>query len=59
MALIAERGVNRIHNRFVEIGIGIDDNGVLAAHLADDALQFQLAFARLAGALPNAQPYFA
>ena len=43
LALISEGGINRIDDRFVEIGIGIDDDGVLAAHFANDALQFALA----------------
>ena len=59
LALITEGGVNRVDDRFVEIGVGIDDDGVLAAHLAHDALQFFLAGTRFAGAFPNAQPDFA
>ena len=34
-------------DRFIEIRIGVDDDGVLAAHLANDALQFRLARARV------------
>ena len=59
LSLITERGINRIDDRFVEIGIGIDDDGVLAAHFADDALELALTFSRFAGAFPNAQPDFA
>ena len=31
-----------MHHRFVEIGVVVDDDGVLAAHLADDALHMVL-----------------
>ena len=59
LSLVTKGGVNRVDNRLVEVGVGIDDDGVLAAHLADDALQFALARTRFAGAFPNAQPDFA
>ena len=59
LALITERGINRIDDRFVEIGVGIDDDGVLAAHFANHAFELALAVARFAGALPNSQPDFA
>ena len=49
----------RVDDRFVEIGVGIDDDGILAAHLANDALQFALAGTRFARAFPNAQADFA
>ncbi len=41
--MIAEGGVNGIDDRFIEIGVGIDDDPVLPAHFTDDALQFALA----------------
>ena len=59
LALITERGINRIDDRFVEVGIGIDDDGVLAAHLADDAFEFALPGPGFAGALPDSQSNFA
>ena len=59
LALITEGGINRIDDRFVEVGVGIDDDGVLAAHLADDAFQFALARAGFAGRFPNSQADFA
>ena len=59
LTLITECGINRIDNRFVEIGIGIDDDRVFAAHLAYDPLELALAFSRLPRALPNSQPHFA
>ncbi len=49
LALVTKGGINRVDDRLVEVGVGIDDDGVLAAHLADDALQFALAGERLAG----------
>ena len=55
LSLVTEGGINRVDDRFVEVGVGIDDDGILAAHLANDAFQFALAGARFAGAFPNAQ----
>ena len=34
----------------VEVGVGVDDHAVLAAHLGDDALEVVLALADLGGA---------
>src|SRR5713101_4377265 len=53
LALIAERGINRIDDRFIEIGIGIDDDGVFAAHFANDALELALTGSRDPGAFPD------
>ena len=53
LALITERGINRVDDRFVEVGIGIDDDGVLPAHLADDAFQFALARRAFCRRLPR------
>ena len=59
LPLITESGVNRVDDGFVEIGVGIDDDRVLPAHLADDALEFALTRAGFAGRLPNSQTDFA
>ena len=59
MPLITKGGIDSVDNRFVEVGVGIDDNGVLAAHLTNDALEFALTFSRLSSALPNPQTDFA
>ena len=53
LALITESGINRIDDRFIEIGVGIDDDRVLAAHFANDALQFALARACFARRFPK------
>src|SRR5207248_1360380 len=59
LSLITECGVNRVDDCLVDIGIGVDDDSVFAAHLTNDPLQLALTFARFAGALPTLQPYFA
>lgn len=43
LALEAEGGVADAEDGFVEIGAGVDDDGVFAAHLADDFLDVALA----------------
>ena len=42
LPLIAESGIDNMSHRFVQIGVTIDDDGVFAAHLADDALHMRL-----------------
>ena len=55
LALETEGRVERGGHRLVLIGVVIDDEGVLAAHFADDFFQVGLAGPRLAGRLPDAQ----
>ena len=43
----------------VEIGVGIDNDRVLPAHLANDALQFALTFSRFSAGFPDFQTDFA
>src|SRR5207249_11346683 len=43
LSLVTESGINCVHDRFVKIGVGIDNDRVLAAHLADHALELSLA----------------
>src|SRR5436309_3577026 len=59
LPLITESGVDGVDNGFIEIGVGIDNDRVLPAHLANDALELALARARFAGRLPNSQTNFA
>ena len=40
---VAERRVHRRGDRLVEVGVGVDDDRVLAAHLGDDPLDVALA----------------
>ncbi len=58
LTLITKGRINRIDDRFVEIGIGIDDDPVLSAHFANDALEFALTRAGFAGRFPNSQTHF-
>jgi hypothetical protein len=44
---------------YIEIGVGIDNHGVFATHLANHVLELALALARLAGAFINSQAHFA
>ena len=53
LSLITERGINRIIDRLANIGIGIHDHCVLAAHLANDTLEFALTGSSDTGRLPN------
>src|SRR5207249_6700718 len=57
LSLITKGGVDRVHDRFVEISIGIDNDCVLAAHLADDALKFALARSGFARRLPRSEEH--
>src|SRR6266536_3352638 len=59
LTLKTERGINRIDNRFIQIGVRIDDHCVFTSHLANDALELALAFARFASALPDPQAHLA
>ena len=56
MPLIAECRVDGVHDCLIKISVGIDNHGIFAAHLADNALQFVLARAGFASRLPNSQP---
>src|SRR5579871_4367970 len=55
LALVAERGDEHTIYGFLEVGIGIDDDGVFAAHLGDHAFNPDLAFLRLGGEFVDAQ----
>src|SRR5438477_6945040 len=59
LPLITESRVDRVDNGLIEIGIGIDNDRVLPAHLTDDTLELALARAGFAGRLPNSQTDFA
>ena len=59
LSLIAERGINRIDDRFVEVRVRIDNDRILAAHLADDVFELALAISRFARAFKNSQTDFA
>jgi len=43
LSLKAKSGMNDSEHRLIEIGVGIDNRGVLSAHLANDLLQITLA----------------
>ena len=59
MALVTKGGISAIDDRFIEIGIGIDNDSVFSAHFANHALELALIGAGDAGALPNSQTDFA
>ena len=48
-----------MHHRFVEIGIVVDDHGILAAHLANHALDMVLPGTMRVGFAQNFQTDFA
>ena len=58
LAVEAEGGGGDAVDSCVEVGIGIDDDGVLAAELEDGALEEVLAGLRLGGALVDLEAYF-
>ncbi len=47
LAGVAERRDDGARDRLVEVGVVVDDDRVLAAHLGDDALDVALAWSRL------------
>ena len=59
LPLITESRVDGVHYGFVEIGVGIDDDRVFPAHLANDTFELALARAGFAGRFPNSQTDFA
>ena len=59
LPLITESRVDRVDDGLIEFGVGIDNDRVFPAHLADDALELALARAGFAGRLPNSQTDFA
>ena len=52
----AERGVGERGDDVVEVGVGVDDHAVLAAHLGHDALEVPLAGRELGGGLEDLEP---
>ena len=51
-----ERGLDERGHDVVEVGVGVDDHAVLAAHLGDDALQVLLAGQGLGGGAHDVEP---
>ena len=51
LARVAERALHDRGHRVVEVGVGVDDDRVLAAHLGDDPLHVALPAADVGGAL--------
>ena len=43
LAGVAERAVKRGRNGLIEVGVIVDDQGILAAHFTDDFFEIQLA----------------
>ena len=56
LAGVDERGLHERGHDLVEIGVGVDDHAVLAAHLGDHALQVALAGRRLRGGADDLLP---
>ena len=56
LAGVAERALDDGRHRLVEVGVGVDDDRVLAAHLGDDALDVALPGPHLGGPLDDVEP---
>ena len=56
LAGVDERGLHERGDDLVEVGVGVDDHAVLAAHLGDHALQVALAGRRLGGGADDLLP---
>ncbi len=59
LALEAECGLRDAFDGGVDIGVGVDDDGVLAAHFKDGALDPELTGSLRGGGLIDMQPHFA
>ena len=56
LARVAERALQDRRHRVVEVGVGVDDDRVLAAHLRDDALDVPLTGTHLGRAPDDVEP---
>ncbi len=56
LARVVERGLHERGDDVVEVGVGVHDHAVLAAHLGHDTLQVPLAGRHLGGAADDLEP---
>ena len=56
LAGVAERRVHDLRHHLVEVGVGVHDHAVLAAHLGHDPLHVALALGRLRGGAQDLEP---